>query len=279
MKKNPHNIQIRTYYRKYRNLLCKLLKVAKKRYYTNKLNSANNNQKWQVINEILNKTTNNIPQKLVNADDNILTNNTDIAEEVVAFFTNIGPNLADNITNNGDHNKYLNRCQSKSFFFHSVSEHDVFTGINHLDSIKSVGYDLIHSKLVIQSSFIISAPLAHIINCSFIKGIFPDQLKIARITPVFKRGSSTYVGNNRPISILLVISKIFETIVGKQITNYLEKYEILQKFQYGFRKKHNTKLALADLVKDIVTNLDNGYITIGIFIDLKKHLIPLTIAY
>ena len=116
----------------------------------------------------------------------------------------------------------------------------------------------------------ISRPLAYIINLSISRGLFPDAVKSARITPVFKKGSPLTVGNYRPISILPIFSKIFENLVNKQLVSFLEKYDILLETQYGFRKKHSTKLALADLVSDISDKLDDGYTTLGIFIDLKK---------
>jgi len=76
--------------------------------------------------------------------------------------------------------------------------------------------------------------------------------------------------NYRPISILPILSKIFETIVNKQLIHFLEKNHTLNDKQFGFRKKHSTGLALADLVSDIADKLDNGFITFGIFIDLRK---------
>ncbi|XP_077992244.1 putative G-protein coupled receptor No9 [Glandiceps talaboti] len=76
----------------------------------------------------------------------------------------------------------------------------------------------------------------------------------------------TDVGNYRPISVLPILSKEMESIVSNQLINYLDKYDILIRTQFGFRKKHSTKLALTD----IADKLDKGYLTFGIFIDLRK---------
>ena len=92
------------------------------------------------------------------------------------------------------------------------------------------------------------------------------SLKIVSI----KKESTTNTNNYRPISILPIFSKIIESIVNKQLINFLETKRILIKTQFGFRKKHSTTLALADLISDIAEKLDKGYITFGIFIDLKK---------
>ena len=133
-----------------------------------------------------------------------------------------------------------------------------------------MGYDNIHPKIVKHAAYEIGLPLSHIINCSLSHGTFPDQLKMARVIPIYKKGSPCDVCNYRPISILPILSKIVESIINKQLLNYLEKNDILLHSQYGFRKKHSTKLALSDLVSYIAENLDKGCITFGIFIDLRK---------
>ena len=69
---------------------------------------------------------------------------------------------------------------------------------------------------------LIAPVLALLVNLSFSMGIFPDYLKIARVVPLFKGGDRTNVGNYRSISTLNVYSKIFEKIVHKQLSSYLE---------------------------------------------------------
>ncbi|XP_077994315.1 uncharacterized protein LOC144448040 [Glandiceps talaboti] len=275
MKNNPHNVNYKLKYKKYRNILTKLLKSVKKRYYFNKFRWAqgNINKTWQVINEVLNKSTNKLyPRKLISTTPNNdpLTESSDIANEFNDFFTSIGPSLASNITSATKFTQYLDGNYLNSFFFHPVSEQDVLNEIKTLDPRKAVGYDNIHPRLVTHAAHIIARPLAHIINCSLSQGIVPNSLKIAKIMPIYKKGAADNVSNYRPISILPTFSKIIESLVNKQFINYLETKHILLDTQFGFRKKYNTKLALADLVSDISEQLDNGFITFGIFIDLKK---------
>ena len=62
-------------------------------------------------------------------------------------------------------------------------------------------------------------------NLSFSKGIFPDKLKMARVVPIFKKGDKSIPGNYRPISILPIISKLFEKLVNNRIVNFLERNE------------------------------------------------------
>ena len=78
------------------------------------------------------------------------------------------------------------------------------------------------------------------------------------------------MNNYRPISILSPINKIFEKIIYSRLINFIEKYQILYKFQYGFRKNHSTEHALIELVDQIRLNMDKKQMTCGIFIDLSK---------
>ena len=118
----------------------------------------------------------------------------------------------------------------------------------------------------------ISTPLAHIINQSFITGTVPDKLKIAKIVPIFKSGSTTSFNNYRPISILPTISKVLEKIVCNRLVDFLEKNNILYKHQYGFRSKHSTTHPILQLIKDIADANDKATkdATLAVFIDLSK---------
>ena len=78
----------------------------------------------------------------------------------------------------------------------------------------------------------ISTSLAFIINESFRHGIFPEQLKLAVIVPLLKKGTKTDIGNYRPISLLSSISKIFEKSVHFLALNFLEKYSLLHTHQF-----------------------------------------------
>ena len=113
-------------------------------------------------------------------------------------------------------------------------------------------------------------PLTYIFNLSLEKGEFPDPLKIARVTPLYKKGSKSDPGNYRPISVLPIMAKVLEKIVNGRLMDFLENNNILYKHQYGFRKKHSTKLSLINLVNALLQSMDKGKLTLGICIDFKK---------
>ena len=80
-------------------------------------------------------------------------------------------------------------------------------------------------------------PLMYLINESFETGIFPDELKIAKVVPVFKFGDKTLISNYRSISVLSFFSKIFETVLYNHLIDFIEKYNLLYKFHLGSRKE------------------------------------------
>ena len=82
----------------------------------------------------------------------------------------------------------------------------------------------------------ISLPLTHILNLSFQQGVFPNELKTAKVSPLYKANDPMKFNNYRPISLLTIFSKIFEKLMYARLLGFLNKYHILYKYQFGFRK-------------------------------------------
>ena len=101
-------------------------------------------------------------------------------------------------------------------------------------------------------------------------GIVPDNIKIAKITPVFKTDDKQDLNNYRLISILPYFSKILEKVVFKRTMDFVTKSSILYDKQFGFCQKHSTAMALLETVDQISETMDNKKTTVGVFIDLSK---------
>ena len=99
-------------------------------------------------------------------------------------------------------------------------------------------------------------------------GTYPQQLKIAKVTPIFKANDKEYFSNYRPISLLPSISKIFEGVIYQQLMKYLLKNKLLSSQQYGFRANHSTELAALNLIDRLTYDLDNGKISVNIYISI-----------
>ena len=101
-------------------------------------------------------------------------------------------------------------------------------------------------------------------NQSLNTGIFPDSLKIAKITPIFKKENPHITDNYRPISLLPSISKVFEKVVYTQIYDYFTENNLLYDSQYGFRKFHSTEFAALEMTDKISTQLEEGKLPMAI---------------
>ena len=135
---------------------------------------------------------------------------------------------------------------------------------------KSPGHDGFSGKFIKLCSPFISELLANIINMSISKGVYPDSLKIARVSPIFKKGVKSDPNNYRPISVLSLINKVFEKVLHARLYSYLNKYNILYEYQFGFREGHSTNQALTEITDNIRFAMDRQLLTCGIFIDLTK---------
>ena len=105
---------------------------------------------------------------------------------------------------------------------------------------------------------------------SISSGLFPSDCKIAKLKPLYKKGSKTNPENFRPISLLPLISKVIERIVYDQVDNFLLQNNILYNYQSGFRKNHSTDLCLSFINDEILKGFDKGLFTGMILIDLQK---------
>ena len=155
-------------------------------------------------------------------------------------------------------------------FLKPMSVLDVKNYIFNLNQNKSTKSNCSPIKYIKLSSHIISPIITKIFNKCINEGTFPDSLKEAEIIPLYKKGDKTVTSNYRPISLLSPFSKLFERHIYNQITNFLDKHNILHPFQYGFRKNKSTELALTQISEELSTQIQDGNITCSVFLDLAK---------
>ena len=93
-------------------------------------------------------------------------------------------------------------------------------------------------------------------------------MKLADITPVFKKEDSTQTKNYGPVSVLPGITKVFERIIQKQLSKYIEKF--LSLFMCGYKKGFHTQAALLGLVEKWKASLDKKWYAGAILMDLSK---------
>ena len=102
------------------------------------------------------------------------------------------------------------------------------------------------------------------------RGIFPDTLKVGKITPIFKKGDTQELANYRPVSTLPIFGKIFEKVIYERLYNFFISQNILNHQQFGFRKGHSTSHALNYSIDHIEKNISNRMHVLALFIDFSK---------
>ena len=270
------NIMSKKAYCDYRNFVSSKIKMAKKKFYEEKFNLAKNNIKetWKIINNVLKpkqKNRKNVINKII-VNDEMHSDVNYIANSFNNFFINIGKTITESVEDHDpeDHKNYLNNLDlQNSFFFKPVIPTEISTIISSLKN-KPSNINTTPVKILKLVRNIISTPLANIINKSLTSGNFPNSLKIARVTPIYKEGSKTDTNNYRPISVLPTMSKIFEKVVHKQLYTYLEINSLLDQNQFGFREKRSTTHAILNFLQYLYKNIDSNKIIISIFLDFRK---------
>ena len=135
---------------------------------------------------------------------------------------------------------------------------------------KSPGHDDIGNMIVKKVATEISKPLSTIFNCSLKTGVVPEQLKIAKVIPIYKKEDVEVFSNYRPVSVLPCFSKILERLMFNRCMDYIDKNSILNEKQFGFRTNHSTYMAIIELVDKVVSAVERNESTLGIFLDLSK---------
>jgi len=202
-----------------------------------------------------------------------------IAENFNHFFCNIGQTLASKLPSTNlfrSFDEYLPPSKLNSFVVDSITPVEIYNAICKLKTKNCACPDVFNSQLIFDFAAALIPPLSFIYNLSLSTGIFPSSFKIAKTIPIFKKGTHTEMGNYRPISLLTTFDKILESLVASRITSFLLKYNILYDYQFGFRSKYSTKLALINSIDEVLIAQDNKEITCEIFLISPKPLIHWT---
>ena len=201
----------------------------------------------------------------------ILRSPQEIADNFNKYFTKIGPQLANQIPMGKKHFKdFLSTPNPLCFEFSELSESRILNFISKMKSKSSYGADSISNKVLKFIAPTIIQPLKHLINTSLRTGYFPDELKIAKTIPIYKDSDSHEFLNYRPISLINSLSRLIESIVCFQVTGFADACDLFSSHQYGFRSKHNVNHPLLHFSEKIFEALNEGRISLAIFIDLKK---------
>ena len=201
-------------------------------------------------------------------DDQEISDQGKIANCFNKFFVDIGPKLASMIPESQTKfDQYLNPHQT--FMGEAnLTDDEVKEALRSLKPSKSSGYDNISSNVLNETSDILFTPLKYIFNLSLQQGIFPENLKITKVSPIYKKDEEFLLTNYRPISVFPCFSKLLE----RRLFKYLSENSILYKKQFGSQTFHSTEHAILLLANQLYQSFDESKFTLGIFVDLSKVL-------
>ena len=242
-----------TVYREDRNRLKTLLKIEEKNYYQSLIvaNKHNLKKTWGIIKQVINKSKCSKISPEFYRNGSILNDKISIANAFNDYFVNIGPTLTSQIPDLGiNYRKCMPEQNKMSFFLSPTEESEVKKIIAELKD-GAPGKDGIMSKSLKCISDHVAIPLTRLINLSFSQGIFPNELKVALVSPLYKAKDPMIFSNYRPISLLPLFSKILEKLMYNRLLSFLNKCKIMNKNQFGFRNNHSTYMALLIMLENI----------------------------
>ena len=282
-----------TNYKRQRNYVVSMIRTEKRFFFNNlNVNNVSNNKKfWKTIKPSFTEKSNNLQNITLVINNKIVNDKQTLVDSFNNYFSNITDELM--ITNNFSYlsdsshindpifkaiHKYQNHPtilllknviqNAEEFAFTTIDNKTISLEIMKLDASKASPYNNIPTKLFKQYSSHYAGIITNVCNNMILTSHFPDNLKLGDITPAYKKDDPTVIKNYRPISILPVVSKIFERILAKQINNYIDQF--LSKYLCGFRKGYNPQHTLLVMIETMKICVDKKGTAGALITDLSK---------
>ena len=211
---------------------------------------------------------NALPTKLKIGKKNIVSDKNVIANNLNKLFVNKGHILTSKLPNSQVLITDSMKSRNTSFItkWENTNIQEILDIIkNYINTNKSCGCDNVPAVLIKCFSHIIAPILVRIFNRYMELGIYPDILKIARVTALQKGGDRSEADHYRPISVLTYINKIFEKLIHARLNDFVTKHNILENSQYGFRKHHSTSHGITHLHEAIVQSIEKKTVCVALF--------------
>ena len=270
--KTPEN---RSAYTRKRNQVTRVVEAAKEKSKLKDVENAGSDKTkmWKCINKLMNKAKKsggNLPDELLTSGGNLINDPEIIANNLNEHFVSKGPALAAKLPHTSksiiDSMGDRNPC---SMDLENARADEVVNIVNKFE-IKFGGCDNIPAVIIKWAINLIAPILVNIFNTCGNLGIYPQILKIAKVTPLHKNGDPHIKDNYRPISVLTQINKIFEKLIHERMVTFEAQHKFLKKCQFGFRKGHSTSHGITHVNEQVLKNLEKKKVSALLFIDLKS---------
>ena len=262
-------------FRKQRNFVTKLKRKSMKTYFLERCSGeTKSGDFWKTIMPFFSKKGSSGEQKIVlNESDKIVNDQKEVANHFNNLFSTVAENIGkDTVYDPSDHPslkeiKKQNDCTNK-FVFEKVTTDKVEKIINNINIKKATGADGIPAKIIKCSKSIIAPQITSILNMSIDQSVFPDKLKKAQLTTLYKKNDPLLKTNYKPVSVLCIFSKIFEKILEQQLSDFFEN--IFNPYLCAFRRGHGCQTTLLSLLEDWRNALEKNQYVAAVLMDLSK---------
>lgn len=258
-------------YNRFKNRFTYLLKATKRNYFRDKFEQCRDDLRstwWNIKKLIGSKRDNSIGRVVHNGVS--FEKGTDVANIFNSYFSSIAGSLRDNIPDSPvSPLAYMPDRTVEPMEFVEATVGEINSVISSFAN-KSSRLNQIPVFIYRNVIDVIAPVICSLFNCSVTEGIFPEVLKVAEIVPIHKSGSRCAVAHYRPISILPVLSKVFERLVRNRLVSHFNKCNVLSKHQFGFRSGYETGDAILEFLDYAYKALDSKHHLVAIFLDLSK---------
>lgn len=235
---------------------------AKRQSYEHFIETSNNKCKaaWEVISRETQSTTTTQKANL-NPDqlNNYFVDSVSDIQGKIPHTNTSAHNLVHHIIHN-----------APEFHWSTVTPEEVIKTVSRISNSRSTDVYWISNYLLKRTVGHFSDPLTFVLNQCLIHGYFSDLLKVSKVTPVFKKGDKTQPQNYRPISIVPIFSKIFESLLYTQLVLHFESNNLISNCQHGFRSNRSTTTAVSNLVDDVLLAFEKKESVSLMLCDLSK---------
>ena len=206
-------------FKAYKNTLRRLINQDKKLYFSGQFikQKGNGRKTWRTIDNALHRKFHKISPNAVLIDGDIFTNKENMANAFNNYFADMCSTFQSPHDNVIFHTSYLKTYVHSTFKFKTINNVTTLQYLSNLPNSYSCGHDNINNTILRFIANEISNCSTLIINQSISTGSYPENLKVAKVIPIFKKNDKLEMNNFRPISVLPVISKIFQNVMH---TNY-----------------------------------------------------------
>lgn len=266
---NQNSVVLKEKYKFWLNKTTMIKRKKREEYDKLQFAKANNDPKknWQYIKQLIGYSDKKVNTFFINCVDK--QNKIEKLNAFNKYYAEIGENLAKNFNTT-----YFPKIKlRKQFKFQKITRYECSKLISDLSNTNASGNDKISATIAKYCKKELVVFFTELINKSLSQNKMPKCLKINKVIPIPKKAvlsNNANVDDFRPISISSLLSKIIETVVNKQLTDYLYAANLIPKKQYGFKKKSSTQAALFDLVSCIHAGHDNNKKVAAVFFDVKK---------